>query len=54
MTTAAWPLRDYLRDLVESAVMARCADAPTVTVDIVSDPPWSPDMMTEAARRQLA
>lgn len=53
MTTAACPLRDYLQDLVESAVRARCADARSVTIAIVVDPPWSADMMTDAARRQL-
>jgi metal-sulfur cluster biosynthetic enzyme len=53
MTTPACPLRDYLQDLVESAVKRRCTDA-RVTVDIVMDPPWSEDRMTEAARRQLA
>jgi metal-sulfur cluster biosynthetic enzyme len=53
MTTPACPLRDYLQDLVESAVTRRFADA-RVTVDIVTDPPWSEDRMTEAARRQLA
>lgn len=54
MTSPACPLRDYLQDLAESSVISRCPDARTVTVEIVSDPPWSEEMMTDAARRQLA
>jgi metal-sulfur cluster biosynthetic enzyme len=53
MTSPACPLRDYLQDLVESNVMSRVSDAQSVAVEIVNDPPWSPDLMSEAARRQL-
>jgi len=53
MTTPAWPLRDYIQDLVESTLLDRLGSAQRVTVTIVDDPPWSPDMMSEAARRQL-
>jgi metal-sulfur cluster biosynthetic enzyme len=53
MTSPACPLRDYLQDLVESTVTARLADAQTVTVEIVDEPPWTPDMMSDAARQQL-
>jgi metal-sulfur cluster biosynthetic enzyme len=53
MTTPACPLRDYIKDLVESAVTSRLSEAHDVTVDIVSDPPWTEDMMSDAARRQL-
>jgi metal-sulfur cluster biosynthetic enzyme len=53
MTSPACPLRDYLQDLVESSVKSRVADARRVIVDIVDDPPWSRDLMSEAARRQL-
>jgi metal-sulfur cluster biosynthetic enzyme len=54
MTTEACPLRDYLQDLVESEIMTRVADVERVIVDIVSDPPWTEDMMSDAARRHLA
>jgi metal-sulfur cluster biosynthetic enzyme len=53
MTTPACPLRDYIQDLVESTVMSRFADVGKVTVDIVSDPPWTEDLMSDAARQQL-
>jgi metal-sulfur cluster biosynthetic enzyme len=53
MTTPACPLRDYIRDLVESTLLARLPGARRAVVDIVEDPPWSEDMMSEAARRQI-
>jgi metal-sulfur cluster biosynthetic enzyme len=53
MTTPACPLRDYIQDLVESTVMSRFVDVGKVTVDIVSDPPWTEDLMSDAARQQL-
>jgi len=53
MTTPACPLRDYIQDLVESTLLDHLGSAQRVTVTIVDDPPWSPDMMSEAARRQL-
>ena len=54
MTTAACPLRDYLQDLVESAIASRVAGVERVTVTVVDDPPWTEEMMSDAARRQLA
>lgn len=53
MTSPACPLRDYLQDLVESAVRSRFPDVREVVIDIVNDPPWTADLMSEAARRQL-
>ena len=53
MTTPACPLRDYIQDLVESTVLARLPPAGRVIVDIVTDPPWSPDLMSEHARNHL-
>ena len=53
MTTPACPLRDYIRDIVESTLLDRLPGAQGVVVDIVQDPPWSEDMMSEVARRQL-
>ncbi len=53
MTTPACPLRDYLQDLVESTVTAWCPDAGHIIVDIVIEPPWTGEMMSDAARRQL-
>ena len=53
MTSPACPLRDYLQDLVESTVTARVPDAERVIVEIVTEPPWTEDLMSDAARRQL-
>jgi metal-sulfur cluster biosynthetic enzyme len=53
MTSPACPLRDYLQDLVESAVTSRVSDVQSVIVEIVTEPPWTEDLMSEAARRQL-
>jgi len=53
MTTPACPLRDYVQDLVESTLLDRVTAAQRVVVEIVQDPPWSVDMMSETARRQL-
>ena len=53
MTSPACPLRDYLQDLVESTVTAQVAGAQSVTVEIVDEPPWTQDMMSDAARQQL-
>ena len=54
MTTPACPLREYIQELVETTVASRLPDVARVTVDIVSEPPWSEEMMSDAARRQLA
>jgi len=53
MTSPACPLRDYLQDLVESAVTSRVPDAAHVIVEVVDDPPWTEDLMSDAARQQL-
>ena len=53
MTTPACPLRDYLQDLVESEVLLRVGDARRVDVAIVTEPPWSEERMSDAARAQL-
>ena len=35
------------------ALQARFPTVPSICVELVWDPPWSPDRMSEAARRQL-
>jgi len=54
MTTPACPLREYIQTLVESAIAERVAGVERVEVDIVSEPPWSEEMMSDAARRQIS
>jgi metal-sulfur cluster biosynthetic enzyme len=53
MTSPACPLRDYLQDLVESTVTMRVPNVESVIVEIVTEPPWTEDLMSDAARRQL-
>ena len=54
MTSPACPLRDYIQSLVEEAILAQVPTVERVDVDIVSEPPWSDDMMSDAARQRLA
>jgi metal-sulfur cluster biosynthetic enzyme len=53
MTTPACPLGEMMSDEVKRVLGERFPDVPDVRVDIVWDPPWSPDLMTEESRRQL-
>ena len=53
MTSPACPLGDYLKDLVDSTVRWRVPEVQDVGIDLVWEPRWSADMMTEDARRQL-
>jgi metal-sulfur cluster biosynthetic enzyme len=53
MTSLSCPLRYYLQDVIESTVMLCLSGAARVIVDIVSNPPWTREMMSPAARAQL-
>lgn len=53
MTSPACPLSEYIKELVEQAVRGTVTGAGEVEVSIVLDPPWSSDMMSTEARREL-
>lgn len=53
MTTSACPLHGYITDQAKEAIASNISDAGTVTVDMVWEPAWSPEMMSEEARRTL-
>ena len=53
MTTQACPLHAYITEAAEAAIRQRAPEAGTVRVDMVWDPPWSPAMMSAAAKQQL-
>lgn len=53
MTTPACPLGEMMSEEIKLALRDRFPDAPEVRVDIVWDPPWSPELMSEESRRQL-
>ncbi len=50
-TFAGCPALDLMRDNIRAAVQA--AGFPDVTVQIVFDPPWSSDRISEEGRRRL-
>ena len=52
MTSPACPLKEYLKQLIAEAVEPLLESGGLLEVEIV-DAPWSADMMSEAARRQL-
>jgi FeS assembly SUF system protein len=52
LTAPACPAAQLLPDEVEARVRA-IPGVSDVTVDVVWDPPWSPDRMSEAARLEL-
>lgn len=53
MTTPACPLGEMMSEEIKTVLRDRFPDVPEVRVEIVWDPPWSPDLMTEESRRQL-
>ena len=50
MTTAACPMADMITGQVRDAVAAIVPPGTAVDVDLVWDPPWTPDKMTGIAR----
>lgn len=53
MTTPACPLGPYLTQAVEASVRRDAPEVDRITIDLVWDPPWTPERMSPAARRQL-
>ncbi|MFP6608648.1 MAG: SUF system Fe-S cluster assembly protein [Deltaproteobacteria bacterium] len=52
LTAPGCPVAGEMPVMVERAV-ATVEGVSSVSVELVWDPPWNPDMMTEAARLQL-
>ena len=52
MSTPSCPLAEMLVEEAREALRARFPDA-AIQVELVWDPPWTPDRMSEAARHQL-
>lgn len=53
MTTPACPLHEYISEAAKTAVRRHVPEVEKVDVEIVWDPPWSPAMMSDEAKRQL-
>jgi metal-sulfur cluster biosynthetic enzyme len=50
MTSPACPMVGTIASEAEQEVRAACPEAREVRVEIVYDPPWTPERMSEAAR----
>jgi metal-sulfur cluster biosynthetic enzyme len=53
LTTPSCPLGEMLLEEAREALRRRFPEAPSIRVELVRWPPWSPERMSEAARRQL-
>ena len=53
MTTAACPMADMITDEVRNVIAAIVPDETVVDVQLVWDPPWTPDKMTGVAREHF-
>jgi metal-sulfur cluster biosynthetic enzyme len=53
LSTPSCPLGDLLLADAREALHARFADAPAIRVELVWEPVWTPDRMSDAARRLL-
>jgi metal-sulfur cluster biosynthetic enzyme len=53
LTSPSCPLGPYMVDEVIAAVRAVVPGVPDVQVNLVWDPPWTPERMSEAARTRF-
>jgi metal-sulfur cluster biosynthetic enzyme len=53
LTTPGCPLSGYMRDSIEQVLTGSLRGITATDVDIVWDPAWGPEMMTDEAKRQL-
>ncbi len=53
LSTPSCPLSEVLLEDARAAIRERFPDVPFIEVELVWDPPWTPDRMSDDARRQL-
>lgn len=53
LTAPGCPVGFFLNEQVKEAVMAACPSVSRVEVELVFDPPWTPDRMSDEARAIL-
>jgi metal-sulfur cluster biosynthetic enzyme len=53
MTTPACPLGEMMTEEIKLVLRDRFPGTSEVRVELVWDPPWSPELMSEESRRQL-
>jgi len=53
LTTIGCPLSVYLVDMVEETIKQKIPEGEDVEVELVFDPPWTPDRMAPEVKRLL-
>ena len=53
MTSAACPVAEFIVDEIGHELRAELGDTAPVDVDLVWDPPWTPERMSESARATM-
>jgi metal-sulfur cluster biosynthetic enzyme len=53
MTTPACPAAGMIAEDAERAVRDACPEAEQVSVQVVFDPPWTPERMSESVRQRF-
>ncbi len=53
MTTPACPASGMIAGEAEAAIRDACPEVPGVHVAVVFDPPWTPERMSDEARRRF-
>lgn len=53
MTTPACPLGEMMTEEIKLVLRDRFPDVADVRVELVWDPPWSPELMSEESRQRL-
>lgn len=53
MTSPVCPMTESIRDEARRELAAEFPEYAEVVVDVVFNPPWSPDMMSAAARKRF-
>lgn len=53
MTSPACPLSDLVISDAETALSTAWPEGPPASIDLVWNPPWAPDMMSDKARDNL-
>jgi metal-sulfur cluster biosynthetic enzyme len=53
MTSPACPMAGSMAGQAERAVRAACPEAREVKINVVYDPPWTPERMSEAVRKRF-
>jgi metal-sulfur cluster biosynthetic enzyme len=51
MTTPACPMGDLISDNARRAIRAVLPEGVAVDIELVWEPPWTPDMMSESAKQ---